>query len=91
MTCSRSIRKKQLRVSRVAGIGFPLSYLQKFVSKRLHRCFCKSQNANDDNLFSVELSLEMISEVSHLKIRANAQTVPKPLANRYQLLKFSFM
>lgn len=59
----------------VTEILFQASYLPKFVSKWLHRCFCKSQNANDDNLFSVELSLEMISKVSHLKIRAIAQTV----------------
>lgn len=69
--------KKSLWVSAVARICLQLGCLLKFVSKRLHRCFCKSQNANDDLSFSVELSLEMISKVSHLKIRANAQTVPE--------------
>lgn len=32
----------------------------------------RPENANDDNLFSVELSLEMINKVSHLKIEAGA-------------------
>jgi hypothetical protein len=69
------------------NLGFPvcreqLSYLPKarFKVTPQHRGFCKSQNANEDNLFLKELSLEMISKVSHLKKKKKAASTDLPEA-----------